>query len=82
MKVATYKEQYQIIQKSYLNAKDVTTLVPVGINHARKIINEVIVDMLAEKAPVFNTRVCIAPTDRVLAKLGLSADEIKAKAQF
>lgn len=73
----TYETQYKTIQKAYLNATDITCLVPIGINRARVIAREIKEEMESEGKPSLSDKLFILPTDRVLKKLGLSRENIE-----
>lgn len=77
----TFKSQAEIIEKPYLSIKDVQGLVPIGYHQARGIIVEINEEMTAEGKPVFRTKQLLAPTDRVLKRLGLNADNIRRQAR-
>lgn len=77
----TWLDQEEVINHSWISAKEIQILVPVGICNARKIISDIRKDMLLEGAYTFNCKTILVPTQRVLKKLGLNEKNIREQAK-
>lgn len=73
----TYKQQLEILSKSYLTCEDICNLLPIGKKQAYKLMQEIEKDMEADGIPNFIQRPKLVPTRYVVDKLKLDIKYIK-----
>lgn len=66
----------EVLKHSYISTDEIQRLAPIGKREAVKIRDSILLDMREEGMHRFATRPILVPTERVLEKLGLSAEQI------
>lgn len=77
----TWLDQEEVINHSWISAKEIMVLIPVGICNARKVISDIRQEMLLDGSYTFNSKTILVPTQRVLKKLGISEKNIREQAK-
>lgn len=78
---ASYTELVEIINKYYIEPKDISKLANCNIKYARIIAHQIMKDMKDEGKPIRSTRPLVVPTNRVLKYLDIDTRVIRAEAK-
>ena len=78
---ADYTELVDIINKYYIEPKDISKLANCNIKYARVIAHQIMKDMKDEGKPIRSTRPLVVPTNRVLKYLDIDTRVIRAEAK-
>ena len=62
--------------KSYIGAKEIQQIIPVGYRKACNIVNDIQAEMVAEGYELFDSKQKLVPLKRVLKKLGLKERDV------
>lgn len=71
----------QIINKPYLNSKDVAKLANCNIRYARELMAEIRKEMADDNVPFFKSRQSIIPTQFILKKLKINSSFVRKQAK-
>jgi len=77
---ADYTELVEIINKYYIEPKDISRLANCNIKYARLIAHQIMKEMKDEGKPIRSTRPLVVPTKRVLKYLDISSKIIRTEA--
>lgn len=80
MTSANYTELVEIINKYYIEPKDISRLANCNIKYARLIAHQIMKEMKDEGKPIRSTRPLVVPTKRVLKYLDISSKIIRTEA--
>ena len=78
---ASYTELVEIINRYYIEPKDISRLANCNIKYARLIAHQIMKQMADEGKPLRSTRPMLVPTKRVLKYLDINAKDIRTEAQ-
>lgn len=82
MKTKTdYLQLVDIINKYYVDAKDIALLANCNIKYARVIGHQIIKQMIEEGKPIRSTRPMLVPTKRVLKYLDIDSKAVRKEAE-
>ncbi|MDD6467137.1 MAG: hypothetical protein PUF50_03040 [Erysipelotrichaceae bacterium] len=79
--IATYIEQEEVINRSWISVIDFMKLVPVGTNAARKAVNSIIDEMDQNGEPRFKTKPLLVPTSKVVKAYKIDVNTIRREAE-
>lgn len=80
-KLASYIEQEEVINRSWISVKDFQKLVPVGDTNARKAVNQILNEMDANGEPRFFSRPILVPTSKVVKMYKIDVNAIRREAE-
>ena len=79
--IATYIEQEEVINRSWISVKDFQKLVPVCDTNARKAVNQILAEMDANGEPRFFSRPILVPTSKVVKMYKIDVNAIRREAE-
>ena len=79
--LATYIEQEEVINRSWISVKDFMKLIPVGETNARKAVNQILEEMDSNGEPRFHSKPILVPTSKVVKMYKIDVNAIRREAE-